>query len=319
MSKKLCVIIVGLGVQGQKRWKVAKNYVTACVDPFHDQAEFKSVTDVPLNKYNAALVCTPDEAKFAVIKYLLSHGKHVFVEKPLITDVPEKLEELNQIAEKNGVVCYTAYNHRFEPHIIRMKNLIERGSLGKIYSLRMFYGNGTARLVRESSWRDQAAGVLPDLGSHLLDTVKFWLGNNWDTNLNVVGAHRYENKSFDHFIIGNSGSPDLQLEMSLLSWRNHFTADVYAEKGSAHIESLCKWGPSKFIHRERVLPSGRPPEDVVVLEQEDPTWALEYDYFRNLIKNGELGNLENDMWLNSLLSDLARQSGVSSIVPEVLS
>ena len=35
----------------------------------------------------------------------------------------------------------------------------------------MFYGNGTARLVRDSAWRDQGAGVLPDLGSHLLDTA----------------------------------------------------------------------------------------------------------------------------------------------------
>ena len=41
----------------------------------------------------------------------------------------------------------------------------------------MFYGNGTARLVRESAWRDAGAGVLPDLGSHLLDTARFWFGD----------------------------------------------------------------------------------------------------------------------------------------------
>ena len=33
-----------------------------------------------------------------------------------------------------------------------------------------------------------------------------------------------------------------------MSWRNHFTCDVLAEKGSAHIESLCKWGPTTFTH-----------------------------------------------------------------------
>ena len=52
-----------------------------------------------------------------------------------------------------------------------MRELIVSGELGEIYSCRMFYGNGTARLVRESDWRDQGAGVLPDLGSHLLDTL----------------------------------------------------------------------------------------------------------------------------------------------------
>ena len=37
--------------------------------------------------------------------------------------------------------------------------------------------------------------------------------------------------------------------MTLLSWRNHFTCDIFAENGSAHIESLCKWGPSTFTLR----------------------------------------------------------------------
>ena len=40
-----------------------------------------------------------------------------------------------------------AYNHRFEPHFMRLK-LIDANKLGKIYSCRMFYGNGTARLVK---------------------------------------------------------------------------------------------------------------------------------------------------------------------------
>ena len=30
---------------------------------------------------------------------------------------------------------------------------------------------------RNSAWRDRGAGVLPDLGSHLLDTAMFWFGD----------------------------------------------------------------------------------------------------------------------------------------------
>jgi len=78
----------------------------------------------------------------------------------------------------------------------------------------------------------------------------------------------------------------IELEMTLLMWRNHFTCDILAEKGSAHIESLCKWGPSTFVHRTRVLPSGRPPEEAVTLTQEDPTWALEYAAFKERIAAG---------------------------------
>ena len=88
----------------------------------------------------------------------------------------------------NGAVCYTAYNHRFEPHFVRMRDLIASGELGTIYRCRMFYGNGTARLVRDSAWRDQGAGVLPDLGSHLLDTCRFWFGDISD-DFTVVSAN----------------------------------------------------------------------------------------------------------------------------------
>ena len=89
----------------------------------------------------------------------------------------DEIIALQANARRAGVVCYAAYNHRFEPHYVRMRDLLAAGELGTIYSCRMFYGNGTARLVRDSAWRDQGAGVLPDLGSHLLDTCRFWFGS----------------------------------------------------------------------------------------------------------------------------------------------
>ncbi len=300
------VIVVGLGVQGHKRRAVAGKDVVAVIDPFHPEADFKSVMDVPLSSYDAALVCTPDEAKGDVLGCLLGNGKHVLVEKPLLNDETASLHALSKLAAENKATCYTAYNHRFEPHFVRMKDAIAKGKLGKIYSLRMFYGNGTARLVRESAWRDQGAGVLPDLGSHLLDTVLFWLGRP-EAPFEVISANRFENQAFDHFCFGSAGDIRIELEMTLLSWRNHFTADVFAEKGSAHIESLCKWGPSTFTLRDRKLPSGRPDEDSSTLVQPDPTWQLEYEYFKNLCRSGE-SNIENDIWVDNVLQAMTAQS-----------
>ncbi len=194
-------------------------------------------------------------------------------EKPLWAADDAAIGDLESLARRAGAVCYTAYNHRFEPHFVRMRDLIASGKLGRIYRCRMFYGNGTARLVRDSAWRDHGSGVLHDLGSHLLDTLRFWFGAVTEDFV-VTASHRFENRSPDHVVIGSAhGVPSFELEMTLLSWRNHFTCDVFAEHGSAHIESLCKWGPSRFVERTRVLPSGRPPEAAVTLVEEDPTWA----------------------------------------------
>jgi hypothetical protein len=107
-------------------------------------------------------------------------------------------------------------------------------------------------------------------------------------------------------VIGSeAANPRLELEMTLLMWRNHFTCDILAERGSAHIESLCKWGPSTFTRRTRVLPSGRPSEESVTLVAEDPTWALEYQHFKSLVESGAVTDLATDYWLQTTLRTLA--------------
>ena len=77
------ILVIGLGVQGIKRVKVAGSDVSATVDPQNPSADFKLIDDVPLNAYDAAIVCTPDLEKLRIIKYLLVNDKHVLVEKPL--------------------------------------------------------------------------------------------------------------------------------------------------------------------------------------------------------------------------------------------
>ena len=298
-------IVVGYGVQGKKRLRVAGPDAAGVVDPIAAEANWRDIREAPLDSYDAALVCTPDEPKIELLSYLLGNGKHVLVEKPLHAKNERELDELEATARRTGAVCYTAYNHRFEPHYVRMRDLIRSGDLGRIYRCRMFYGNGTARLVRDSAWRDQGAGVLPDLGSHLLDTARFWFGDLGE-DFRLVSVSRFENLAPDNVVIASESSkPKLEFEMTLLSWRNHFTCDILAEKGTAHIESLCKWGPSTFTKRTRILPSGRPPEEAITLVQDDPTWALEYDHFKRLVADQAPTDLANDRWLLRVLGRLS--------------
>lgn len=302
-------IVLGLGVQGHKRRRVAGSDYVACVDPVNEEADYKRIEDVPLDSYDAALACIPDDPKIETLSYLLSHGKHVLVEKPLWAGSNSELEALQELARQNNAICYTAYNHRFEPHYVAMRDLIKSGELGKIYRCRMFYGNGTARLVRNSAWRDQGAGVWPDLGSHLLDTLTYWFGPEVIEGMDLISASTFENLAPDHVVVGSdSGGVKTELEMTLLMWRNHFTCDVLAENGTAHISSLCKWGPSSFTKRMRVLPSGRPPEETTTLVQDDPTWEAEYAHFKALVDAGAPADLSNDMRLNDIVQRISAKA-----------
>ncbi len=237
-----------------------------------------------------------------VLRYLVANGKRWLVEKPLLAACTADVLALKQCAEAKGLAAYTAYNHRFEPHIESLSKVIASGLLGKIYSAKFFYGNGTARDARNSPWRDRGTGVLPDLGSHLLDMVLFLFGEV-PGPCRVWRADRFENHAFDHFMFGFHGELPIDCEMSMLSYRNTFRADVYGELGSAHIDCLCKWGPSTLTVRKRVFPSGRPDEEATTLVCADPTWALEYAHFQSLCRAGS-NNLANDVWIQSRLEEI---------------
>ena len=117
------------------------------------------------------------------------------MEKPFVTFNDKLFKNLKNTISKNNLNFYTAYNHRFEPHFIKMKEYLQKKIIGKVYYVKLFYGNGTARLVKNSIWRDKGSGVLKDLGSHLLDTIDFWFNSriknfyiNFGSNLKIIRA-----------------------------------------------------------------------------------------------------------------------------------
>jgi scyllo-inositol 2-dehydrogenase (NADP+) len=234
----------------------------------------------------------------------------VLVEKPLVAEREEDLRRLQARAAEARVACWTAYNHRFEPNLVRLRDMLGFGALGKVYHARFFYGNGTAAEVRRSPWRDQGTGVIPDLGSHLLDLTDFLLGLR-PARVAPWACHRFENRACDHVVLGAEGQPAVHYEVSLLSWRNTFTVDVVGELGSAHVHGLCKWGPSSLTVRRRIFPSGRPTEEVQVVERPDPTWEAEYQEFKNLCAAGRT-SLDKDLWINAVLRQLQAEGKESA-------
>ena len=185
-----------------------------------------------------------------------------------------------------------------------MKKILSNEKLGKIYSCKIFYGNGTAKLVRNSNWRDKGLGVVSDLGSHLLDTCNFWFNIKKINNLSIV-KKKFENKSWDYATINfDAKKIFFNFEISLCSWRNHLICDVVGEKGSAHILSLCKWDKTEFIIRKRRFPSGKPLELKKTLKIKDPTWLSELNYFKKHIRKRSKVDLKKDIWINKILREL---------------
>src|SRR4051794_41020877 len=130
------VVVVGMGVQGRKRAAVAGEDVVATVDPSVADATVRSLEEVPVDDYDAVILCTPTPMKPMLLSGLFDAGKHVLVEKPLLSGEGVTLRDLESRARAAGVVCHTAYNHRFEPHLVALRDAIRSGRLGTIYRAR---------------------------------------------------------------------------------------------------------------------------------------------------------------------------------------
>jgi predicted dehydrogenase len=298
------VLLVGLGTQGRKRIKfLGQNFIGA-VDPNSSEARYSLITDVPVENYDAAFLCVPDGVKLKLIDYCVLHKKHVLVEKPLALAKASDLLELQNNSNSSNIFIYTAYNHRFEPNVSSIRNILNQQEIGRVFSVRMCYGNGTSQLVKSSDWRDKGLGVISDLAPHLLDMLAFWFGAKKITNMTVI-SHSFETKAPDHAVVHfTMDELVIEIQMSLCMWRNTFECEIIGEKGSLHVSSLCKWGPSTLIQRQRVMPSGKPIETVTQVEMPDPTWELEHAYFFSQIKGKSQTNFLTDCWIADALSEM---------------
>ena len=104
----------------------------------------------------------------------------------------------------------------------------------------------------------KAAACLPDLGSHLLDTCRFWFGDIGE-RCPIVSAQADSKiaRPTMSSLPRDDQRPRIELEMTLCMWRNHFTCDILAESGTAHIRSSVQVGPDD-VHASAPRAAERP-------------------------------------------------------------
>ena len=297
------VIIVGLGVQGTKRLKVLRKNCIATVDKLNPKADFRKITEVNVKDFDTVFICVPELEKYKVIKYCLKNKKNFLIEKPL--NLPKKtINLINKKLILNKKKGYVAFNHRFEPSIIKLKSLLKQNIIGKVYSCKIFYGNGTSRLVKKS-WRDKKNGIHIDLGSHIIDMAIYLFGFKNLGNLNKIYENKYENNNSDHILFINKNSKiKMSFEATYCSWENKFYIEIIGKKGALYLDNLCKWSESTLHFMSRVLPSGKPLIKKIKFAKGDKTWIAEQKFFEQVIKNKKNKDFLSNILLNKKLLEI---------------
>lgn len=297
-------VVIGLGTQGYKRLRsLKKKKLFICsVDPVNNEADEKKISSLKKYNYDTVFLCVPDNIKKKYILFFLKKKKNVFVEKPLKLKNNE-LTNIEKLANFKKVIFYIAYNHRFEPHLVTVKKYIKKNTIGRIYNLKMYYGNGTAKLVNKS-WRQKKLSIVDDLGSHLIDQLIFIFGKK-KYQIHEKFKKKLENKNVDYSnIILTYNKFIANLEVSYCSWQNTFQFYLIGSKGSIKIDNLCKWGASTLQLQKRVLPSGVPKILSKTIVSSDPTWDKELTFFKNLIAKKKINNLDKDKFIKNFLDKI---------------
>jgi len=120
------------------------------------------------NKVDAIIITTPPNTHYELAKKCLEHGKHVLIEKPFVTTHTEG-EELVRLAEKMNKKLMVGELYKFNPGVMKTKELINAGELGRIfYAYSERTGLGPIRKYANALW---------DLAVHDISIATFILGS----------------------------------------------------------------------------------------------------------------------------------------------
>ncbi len=129
---------------------------------------------------DAISLCLPNSqhAQYAVMA--LESGKHLYCEKPIATSYAEALR-IKEAAGKSGKVAQMVFNNRHFPAVMRAKQLVDEGRLGRLLSFQVTYNHASnVDADKKYTWRFSrelsGTGTLADMGSHAIDLLCFLTG-----------------------------------------------------------------------------------------------------------------------------------------------
>ena len=131
---------------------------------------YDSAEDLLNSDIDLVIVATPNNFHKQYCIQAMEMGKNVVCEKPACMNC-EELEEVIAVSEKTGKLYTVHQNRRFDSDFAKMKEIIDRDMLGKLYFLdsRLYSNRGSS-----GKWRstyEAGGGTLYDWGIHMIDQV----------------------------------------------------------------------------------------------------------------------------------------------------
>lgn len=138
---------------------------------------YASLEELLADDIELVVVNTPVETHYEYAKKALLAGKHALVEKAFTTTAAEA-EELNAIAKEKGLKLTVYQNRRWDSDFLTVKQMVDQNLLGDIVEAEFHFDRYNPLLSPKTHKEtvNAGAGVLKDLGSHIIDQALYLFG-----------------------------------------------------------------------------------------------------------------------------------------------
>jgi len=186
-----------------------------------------------VGRIDVAVVAVPNAFHAAVAGDLLKAGVHVLVEKPMARSVAE-CDQMLAAAAESGAVLAVGHDFRHYPVARFARDLFQGGLLGPVLEVEVQQSAGAGWPAVSTAILSAAAGggVLIDFGVHVLDLLRWWVGDMTVVGYRDDARGGVESECAAELVL-ESGAP-VRLELSRTrSMRD--TAVVTCERGSVEL------------------------------------------------------------------------------------
>ena len=191
-------------------------------------SDYKEVVNDP--NVDGVSICVPASFHYKITKEFLCAGKNVLVEKPLCLSSKEA-KDLIKIAENNKLHLMVGHIFRFNPAILKIKEIIKTGELGKIYFISL------SRLGLTKPRED--CGAILNYAVHDFDILCDILDKKLATEI-TANTTNCLNREFEDIAIISLKYGDVLglIEASWLTPKKRRDLWIIGEKKSAYIDTI---------------------------------------------------------------------------------
>lgn len=144
-------------------------------------------------KPDVVIVTSIDRTHHRYINRAMELGCDVITEKPMTVD-EEKCQSVLDTVKRTGRNVRVAFNYRYAPHHTKIRELMQNGAIGEVYSVHFEWlldtQHGADYFRRWHRDKRNSGGLLVHKSTHHFDLVHFWL-NTVPDRVYAVGGLRF--------------------------------------------------------------------------------------------------------------------------------